>query len=127
RICRSHIGHTAISLVWRSKCDLQPPVRAASEPPHADLWPLPKGDPLMPPTAERLLDKWAIEDRTSLDISTIYRKIKAGTFPAPVRIGLRRVAWRESDIVKWQQNLVQGVAFLSYLPGCRGRERGRGK
>jgi prophage regulatory protein len=81
----------------------------------------------MPPTAERLLDKWAIEDRTSLDISTIYRKIKAGTFPAPVRIGLRRVAWRESDVVKWQQNLVQGVAFFSHLPGRRGPERARGK
>jgi prophage regulatory protein len=66
----------------------------------------------MPPTAERLLDKWAIEDRTSLDITTIYRKIKAGTFPAPVRIGIRRVAWRESDVVKWQQNLVQGVGSL---------------
>lgn len=67
----------------------------------------------MPQTAERLLDKWAIEDRTSLDITTIYRKMKAGTFPEPVRVGKRRVAWRESDVVKWQQNLVQGVAPLN--------------
>ena len=67
----------------------------------------------MPQSAERLLDKWAIEDRTSLDITTIYRKMKAGTFPEPVRVGKRRVAWRESDVVKWQQNLVQGVAPLN--------------
>ena len=59
--------------------------------------------------ADRLLDKWAVEQRTSLDITTIYRKIKAGTFPPPVRVGRRRVAWRESDLVAWQSSLVVGV------------------
>jgi prophage regulatory protein len=59
---------------------------------------------------DRLLGKWAVEDRTSLDITTIYRKIKAGTFPQPVRVGRRRVAWRESDIASWQQSLQVGVA-----------------
>ena len=61
-------------------------------------------------TADRLLDKWAVEERTSLDITTIYRKIKIGTFPAPLRVGLRRVAWRESDVAAWQNNLVVGVS-----------------
>jgi len=56
-------------------------------------------------TADRLLGKWAVEERTSLDITTIYRKIKAGTFPQPVRVGRRRVAWRESDIAAWQGSL----------------------
>jgi prophage regulatory protein len=60
--------------------------------------------------AERLLSKWAVEERTSLDITTIYRKMKAGTFPQPVRVGRRRVAWRESDIAAWQQALAVGVA-----------------
>jgi prophage regulatory protein len=59
--------------------------------------------------AERLLDKWAVEERTSLDITTIYRKMKAGTFPQPVRVGKRRVAWRELDIAAWQEGLVVGV------------------
>jgi prophage regulatory protein len=59
--------------------------------------------------ADRLLDKWAVEDRTSLDITTIYRKIKAGTFPPPVQIGRRRVAWRESDLAEWQTSLEVGV------------------
>jgi prophage regulatory protein len=59
--------------------------------------------------ADRLLNKWAIEQRTSLDITTIYRKIKAGTFPPPVRVGRRRVAWRESDITAWLNSLVVGV------------------
>ena len=58
---------------------------------------------------DRLLNKWAVERETSLDITTIYRKMKVGTFPQPVRIGKRRVAWRESDIVAWQQTLQMGV------------------
>jgi predicted XRE-type DNA-binding protein len=33
----------------------------------------------------RLLDKWEVEDVTSLDITTIYRKMKAGDFPKPLR------------------------------------------
>lgn len=55
--------------------------------------------------ADRLLNKWAVEDRTSLDITTIYRKIKVGAFPRPVRVGKRRVAWRETDVAAWQNAL----------------------
>jgi prophage regulatory protein len=60
-------------------------------------------------TPDRLLAKRQLEDRTSLDITTIYRKMKAGTFPQPVRVGRRRVAWRESDIAAWQSALEVGV------------------
>jgi prophage regulatory protein len=59
--------------------------------------------------ADRLLNKWAVEKQTSLDITTIYRKMKAGTFPQPVRVGKRRVAWRESDIAAWQAGLEVGT------------------
>jgi prophage regulatory protein len=59
--------------------------------------------------SDRLLNKWAVEERTSLDITTIYRKMKAGTFPQPVRVGRRRVAWRESDIAAWQADLEVGT------------------
>jgi prophage regulatory protein len=59
--------------------------------------------------ADRLLDKRAVEERTSLDITTIYRRIKVGAFPQPVRLGRRRVAWRESDIAQWQDRLEVGV------------------
>lgn len=61
------------------------------------------------PRSDRLLNKWAVEERTSLDITTIYRKMKAGTFPQPVRVGLRRVAWRESDIAAWLAGLEVGT------------------
>ena len=59
--------------------------------------------------SDRLLNKWRVEERTSLDITTIYRKMKAGTFPQPVRVGRRRVAWRESDIAAWQAGLEVGT------------------
>jgi predicted DNA-binding transcriptional regulator AlpA/predicted XRE-type DNA-binding protein len=56
-----------------------------------------------------LLDKHSVEKMTSLDITTIYRKMAAGTFPQPVKVGRRRVAWRASDVVRWQQNLAVGT------------------
>ena len=59
--------------------------------------------------SDRLLNKWSVEERTSLDITTIYRKMKVGTFPQPVRVGRRRVAWRESDIAKWLDGLEVGT------------------
>jgi prophage regulatory protein len=57
----------------------------------------------------KLLDKWEVEDVTSLDITTIYRKMKAGEFPKPLRVGRRRVAWRQSDITAWQAGLEVGT------------------
>jgi prophage regulatory protein len=71
---------------------------------------------------------------TSLDITTIYRRMAAGAFPQPVRVGRRRVAWRASDVVKWQQNLEVGTETVrskiskpgeETQRGGRGRRRGR--
>lgn len=43
--------------------------------------------------------------------ATIWRWIKAGTFPAPVRLGPGIVAWRESDLEAWEaQNASKGGA-----------------
>jgi prophage regulatory protein len=41
--------------------------------------------------------------------TVIYERIKAGTFPAPIQIGARAVAWDEEDLARWQQNLTRGV------------------
>jgi predicted DNA-binding transcriptional regulator AlpA len=35
--------------------------------------------------------------------------MKVGAFPQPVRVGRRRVAWRESDINAWQAGLEVGT------------------
>jgi prophage regulatory protein len=41
--------------------------------------------------------------------TTIYAKMKAGTFPEPIQIGPRMVAWDEEDIAAWQRKLQIGV------------------
>ena len=39
--------------------------------------------------------------------SSIYAMIKAGTFPRPIKLGVRAVAWRVADIEEWLANLNQ--------------------
>lgn len=51
---------------------------------------------------ERLFRLHEIEPLTGLKKSSIYAGMKAGTFPACVRLSARAVAWRESDIAAWQ-------------------------
>lgn len=46
----------------------------------------------------KLLRLPSVEDRTGLKKSSIYAGWKEGTFPAPVRLSARAVAWREEDI-----------------------------
>ena len=49
----------------------------------------------------RLLRQPEVLHRVGLARSTIYRMMEAGTFPRPVKIGQRAVAWPESDIERW--------------------------
>ena len=41
--------------------------------------------------------------RMGITYSTVqlWRLAKAGTFPAPIKLGARRNAWRQSDIESW--------------------------
>lgn len=50
---------------------------------------------------EKLLTQKDVTQVTSFSRTTIYRGVRARTFPAPVRISERRVAWRESDVQAW--------------------------
>ena len=50
---------------------------------------------------DKLLRLPFVEERTGLKKSSLYAGAKAGTFPAPVRLSARAVAWRESDIDRW--------------------------
>ena len=51
--------------------------------------------------AEELLPLHEVLRRTGCRRSTIYAWIQRGHFPAPVRLGPRRVAWRRSEIDFW--------------------------
>ena len=52
----------------------------------------------------RVLRVSVVCDLTSLTRASIYNWVAAGRFPAPVRLSVRRVAWREADIVGWLQS-----------------------
>lgn len=46
--------------------------------------------------------------------SSIYADIKNKTFPSPIKIGFRSVAWRLSDVIEWQESRV--LAFRDDQP-----------
>jgi len=54
-----------------------------------------------PPSRDGLIDIDKVVQGTSLSRSSIYRGIRAGTFPPAVRVSSGRVAWRVSDIDAW--------------------------
>ena len=58
----------------------------------------------MSDTPGRILRLNAVLDRTGLSRSTLYRKMKAGTFPKNVQISTRCAGWRESAVEEWMRN-----------------------
>ncbi|GAA0333461.1 hypothetical protein GCM10009087_49610 [Sphingomonas oligophenolica] len=42
-------------------------------------------------------------ERTGPSRSGLYRRMEEGTFPKSIKISERCVAWRESEIVKWEK------------------------
>lgn len=52
-------------------------------------------------SALTILRRKQVEARTGLSRSTIYDRIKAGTFPAPVSLGEKAVGWIESEVDAW--------------------------
>ncbi|MFS2007934.1 helix-turn-helix transcriptional regulator [Duganella sp. CT11-25] len=49
----------------------------------------------------------AVMAATGLSRTTIYERIKAGIFPAPISIGPRAVAWDAGAIAAWQVNCIK--------------------
>lgn len=60
----------------------------------------------------RLIRLPEVKTRVGLSRSSIYMRISDGTFPAPVRLGEKSVAWLETDIDAWIQDRLtdKGVA-----------------
>lgn len=54
---------------------------------------------------DRILRFAEVSARTGLKRTTIYARIKAGSFPAPVALGTHHVGWRESEIAAWIASL----------------------
>ena len=51
--------------------------------------------------SEKIIRLKTVLARTGLSRSTMYRKIKEGTFPCQVRISIHGAGWRESAINCW--------------------------
>ena len=49
-------------------------------------------------SALTILRRKEVEARTGLSRSTIYNRIKQGSFPAPVPLGVKSVGWIESEV-----------------------------
>jgi len=54
-------------------------------------------------TAPTILRRKQVEARTGLARSTIYQHVKAGTLPAPIKLGAKSVGWIEAEITAWIQ------------------------
>jgi prophage regulatory protein len=52
----------------------------------------------------------AVIAATGLSRTTIYEKVKAGTFPAPIPIGPRAVAWDAGAIAAWQTACISAAS-----------------
>jgi prophage regulatory protein len=42
-----------------------------------------------------------ITTRLRISRPTLWRWVRAGTFPAPIRLGANSIAWRAEDILDW--------------------------
>lgn len=56
---------------------------------------------IIPAKPGKLLRLPLVQDLTGFGKSSIYSGVRAGTFPAPVRLSARAVGWREADIFRW--------------------------
>src|SRR5690554_3046294 len=73
---------------------LRLPLAASKAAPPSTRLQVSKNDmPEMNSSPGRLLKISEVEQETSLHRATIYRRIAAGNFPAPVKLSERRVAW----------------------------------
>jgi prophage regulatory protein len=51
----------------------------------------------------RYLARKTVAERLGVSAMTIWRWVRDGRFPSPIRLGPRRTAWKETDIVKWEE------------------------
>ena len=52
----------------------------------------------------RLIRLTEVVAQTGMSKPSVYRQLQAGTFPRPVKLGPRAVAWRQEDIENWIQS-----------------------
>lgn len=53
---------------------------------------------------DKLLTRSEVEQRVRIRRSTIYREMRRGEFPTPIRIGAKAVRWKSSEIDHYIEN-----------------------
>jgi len=56
-----------------------------------------------------LLRNTVVQALTGQSRSTIYAKVAAGTFPAPVKLGARCTRWRAADVTAWLEKVAEAA------------------
>jgi len=57
--------------------------------------------PIVAPGAERLLRWPQVKALVGLSRTTVWRLVRAGAFPAPVKLSGNAIAWRASAVSDW--------------------------
>jgi prophage regulatory protein len=57
--------------------------------------------------ANNILRLPAVKARTGLSRTTIYNRVNNGSFPKPIKIGVRAIGWLESNIDEWVAHQVE--------------------
>lgn len=65
---------------------------------------------MLPNKHEKIIRLPEVKSRTGLSRSSIYAFMKAGTFPASIRLGRRSIGWQESVITSWIEQRIQPTA-----------------
>jgi prophage regulatory protein len=55
-----------------------------------------------------ILRRPQVEARTGLSRSTIYERMRQGTFPSPVSLGSKAVGWLANEIDDWLDQRIKG-------------------
>jgi prophage regulatory protein len=67
---------------------------------------------ITPTTTDRILPKRQVLGRADFSSTTLWREVRAGRFPPPVKLSPNRVGWLESAVNAWIQERRPG--------SCRG-------
>jgi prophage regulatory protein len=58
-------------------------------------------------SASRIVSIIETQSKSSLGRSSIYKGIKDGTFPKPIRLGARRIGFLEAEIDQWIETRIK--------------------
>ena len=67
---------------------------------------------------DRLLRRREVEELTGLSRASIYRLMRSGRFPLPVRVSATAVRWKASDITVWIQSRPVATSELGSSPAA---------